>query len=198
MNIIFDLGGVVFDWSPKDLIDRVTDNEKEKELLLEHLLEHSDWIELDRGTITTEEVVQRTIKRSGLKQELIEDIFTNASNVLSLKSDTVKIIEDISGTEHKLYVLSNMHDQYARSLTADFNFWHHFDGIVFSCDVKMVKPERDIYHHILDKYNLTPENTIFIDDTMPNINTACDIGIDGLLFTDPAALKDELIKKGVL
>lgn len=194
MNIIFDLGGVVFNWNPTNLINRITNNNEEKDLLIKYLFEHDDWNKLDQGTITKEDVIKKTIKRSGLDRSIIENIFKNIPGELIPKTETVNLIEELSKTEHNLYVLSNMQSDIAKILTKNYHFWHHFKGIVFSCDVKMIKPNRDIFDHILSKYDLKPEDTIFIDDTKNNTDSAKNLGISTIHFLNPNQLRSELKK----
>ncbi len=198
MNVIFDLGGVVFDWNPQNLINRVTKNREEKTLLKKHLFDNSDWVKLDQGVITNEEVIKNTIKRSGLNRKLIEDVFKNVPCELSPKPETIKIIEELGKTDNNLYVLSNMHQDIAESLTRDYDFWSNFKGIVFSCDVKMVKPNSDIYEFILREYNLKPSDTIFIDDTRINLDEAEKHGISTIHFNNPDQLRSELVKLEVI
>lgn len=198
MNIIFDLGGVVFNWNPQNLINRVTQKNEEQILLKKHLFENSDWVKLDRGVITNEEVITNTMERSGLNRKLLEDIFINVPKELSPKVDTIKLIEELGKTDNNLYVLSNMHQDFAESLKKDYDFWFNFKGIVFSCDVKMVKPNSDIYEFILSKYNLKPSETLFIDDTKTNLDAAEKHGIDTIHFNNPDQLRSELIKLDII
>ena len=58
-----------------------------------------------------------------------------------------------------------------------FPILKEFDGIVYSAPIKMVKPNEDIYRYILSKYQLKPEECLFIDDTKPNLATAARFGI---------------------
>jgi len=198
MNIIFDLGGVVFDWNPSNLIDRVTDNQITKDLLLKHLLKHSDWVDLDQGIVTTKKVIENTKNRSGIDITIIENLFKNIPKELIPKQKTLNLLREIYNTEHHLYVLSNMHPDSAKSLTENYSFWNYFRGIVFSCDIKMIKPNKNIFNYIISKYDLEIENTIFIDDTKENISTAKELGLKTILFDNPDQLRSELTKLKII
>ncbi|MGL1892532.1 MAG: HAD family phosphatase [Spirochaetaceae bacterium] len=198
MNIIFDLGGVVFDWNPDKLVNENVKDGLEKSALYSSLFEHNDWIELDRGTIEKESVVLRASKRSGLEKELISKILDCVPKALTPIQGTIDLFDEIKNSGHKLYVLSNMHLESAQSLLENNSFWHKFDGIVFSSNVKMVKPEKNIYHYIIDRYKFDTNKTIFIDDTKVNLDVAQDFGINTIHFKSPDQLKAELIKKGVI
>jgi putative hydrolase of the HAD superfamily len=64
-------------------------------------------------------------------------------------------------------------------------FWDVFDGIVISSRIKMVKPEIQIYEHLLNRYQLQPVDTVFIDDLQENLAAASSIGIQTIKFIDP-------------
>ena len=55
--------------------------------------------------------------------------------------------------------------------------FRHFEGEIISCEVGLIKPEREIYTLLLERYNLDPEQTIFIDDRKPNVEAAAEVGI---------------------
>lgn len=197
-NIIFDLGGVVFNWKSHKLIERLFENEEIKNGIKKHLLQHPDWIELDRGTLSKETAILRTQKRSGLDIEVIDQFLSAVPESLTPKDDTFEIIDQLIKQQRKLYVLSNMHFEFARYLESEHNIWDSFIDIVYSCDVLMVKPNRDIYELILKRNSLKAEETLFIDDTQVNLDMAESLGIKTHLFTTAERLKEELISLSLL
>jgi len=60
----------------------------------------------------------------------------------------------------------------------------YFDGVLFSADVKYLKPQKEIYLTLLERFGLKPEECFFIDDMQENINGAADCGMDGYCFSD--------------
>jgi putative hydrolase of the HAD superfamily len=71
-------------------------------------------------------------------------------------------------------------------------FWDVFDGIVISSRIKMVKPEIQIYEHLLNRYQLKPGDTVFIDDLQENLAAASSIGIQAIRFTNSAKCRRAL------
>ena len=65
-----------------------------------------------------------------------------------------------------------------------FPILKEFDGIVYSAPIKMVKPNDDIYKHILNKFNLVASECLFIDDTKTNLTAAARFGIHTFHFND--------------
>ncbi len=68
-----------------------------------------------------------------------------------------------------------------------------FDGIVISCRIQKVKPEIEIYEHLLTEYQLEATETIFIDDTSENLAAASSIGIQTIKFVDPPQCRQDLV-----
>ena len=74
----------------------------------------------------------------------------------------------------------------------------YFDGIVVSGNENTRKPFPKIYQIILDRYKITPEKSVFIDDRFENISGAELMGIQGIHFKNPFQLKNDLLKLGIL
>jgi putative hydrolase of the HAD superfamily len=69
---------------------------------------------------------------------------------------------------------------------------------VISARVKMIKPEPAIFRHMLDQFQLDPQETVFIDDLSANIEAAAQFGIHTIHFTSPAQCRKALVKLGCL
>ncbi len=192
MNIVFDLGGVVFDWQPEAIISHFFDDEGERSLVRKKVFQHRDWIELDRGTLPLPDAADRGATRTGLSRQHIERLLEAVPSFLVPIDATFDLIRGLGDTEHRLFVLSNMHLASAAHLEASYDIWEMFDGIVFSCRVKMVKPERQIYEHLLNHHDLEPTDTVFIDDVAENLSAAKALGIRTLQFLDPLQCEREL------
>lgn len=92
-----------------------------------------------------------------------------------------------------MYVLSNMHHASIDYLQNEFSIWNMFDGIVVSCRIQKVKPEIEIFEHLLDEYQLATTETVFIDDTRENLTAASSLGIRTVRFLDPSQCRSDLI-----
>jgi 2-haloacid dehalogenase len=78
-----------------------------------------------------------------------------------------------------------------------YPFLHWFDGVVVSGTEKMRKPFPEFYKVLLDRYNVKPRETLFIDDNLRNINAAKELGIDTIHFSTSEKMKEELENKGI-
>ncbi len=97
-----------------------------------------------------------------------------------------------AGEDLHLYYLSNMSVPYARALEARGLFLPWFEGGIFSGDVKVVKPERAIYALLAERFGLDPAQTIFIDDSVANVEAARHFGWHAIHCTSTHALPTQL------
>ena len=97
--------------------------------------------------------------------------------------------EDIRKSGEGIYLLSNISTGFAENYqnTQWINkLFSNFDGFVFSGVAELVKPNREIFEHILGKFGLVAEECLFIDDNAANIEGAKAVGIQTYLFDGDA------------
>jgi putative hydrolase of the HAD superfamily len=198
MNIIFDLGGVVVTWKPEQFVQNFTDDLKIQDNLLSKLIRHPDWIELDRGTLTLSDAINRCSERTGLSPELIKRFMKRLPPSLIPIAETIEIMHSLKNKGHSLFCLSNMHADPINYLEKTYTFLNIFNGVVVSCRINLVKPDPEIFKHILKVYNLEPAQTVFIDDSPANIEAAGDLGIKTILFKDAGRCLNELESMGLI
>lgn len=192
MNIVFDLGGVVFRWQPEDIIRHFFDDLDQQNIVRSEIFSHSDWLELDRGTIEPDQAIIRGAARTGLPRHKIEELLNAVPQFLTPIEETIELIRTVHGLNNKLFVLSNMHRVSASYLEKKHKIWDLFDGVVFSSRIQMIKPEIEIYEHLLSKYGLVATETVFIDDVSENLTAASTLGIRTILFEDANSCKQDL------
>ena len=190
-NIVFDLGGVLF--------------ARDKSKCTPELLEFFSflraprmplfWEEYDRGTSTLEEVTAIS-GMTGRPVETCAAVLRLAVDLQEPVKPTERLVGDLKAAGYRLYVLSNMSREFIDFLRR-FPVYGLFDGEVVSCEEHTVKPEPRIYEILLERYGLTPSETLFIDDREMNIEAAAALGIHGFVFDhrDPDAACDALRRR---
>ena len=183
MNLVFDLGGVVFTWEPEQLIQKIFSDYNARQRVREDIFQHADWAELDRGTLDREEAIQGAILRTGLPTADVEALLYRIPDLLVPIPETLNLLQHLKDkTSHKLFVLSNMHLASIHYIEQMYSFWDLFDGIVISGVVGMIKPEPEIFRLILDRYDLYAPETLYLDDNPENILAARRQGIQSVHF----------------
>jgi putative hydrolase of the HAD superfamily len=211
MNVVFDFGAVVFTWRPLDLVgeffpDRAATTAQAGHLAHE-VFGHADWQAFDRGTATTEEVIDRTVQRLGLNRQALATLVGEIGERLVPMPESVALLTRLhalraqqranGGEPLSLYYLSNMPVPYARTLERLHPFLQAFDGGIFSGDVLLIKPEPAIYQLLQTRYALEPAKTVFIDDLLGNIDAARTQGWQGIHFKNAAQVAQELQAVGL-
>jgi putative hydrolase of the HAD superfamily len=191
-NVIFDLGGVVLDWNPAAIV-ALFEPLPERQAALRHaLFGHADWRLFDRGTLTEPELIQRLQTRLGSTRAEVEAILEAIRNSLVEKPETLELIRTLQRRGTPLYCLSNMPATIYTHLRQRHRFWDVFNGIVISGEVQMMKPEPEVFIHLLATFGLRAEESVFIDDLPANIESARQVGLHAICFKDAAQCRREL------
>ncbi len=110
--------------------------------------------------------------------------------------DTLRLIDDLAVSDTALAILSNAPSSMGRLV--EVQPWAAaFDQLFFSGDLGLLKPDREIYHHLLDSLGAVPAEVAFLDDRADNIAGAIDTGIRGFVFTNAAQARRDLCSIGV-
>lgn len=101
--------------------------------------------------------------------------------------------------EHGLQtgILSNMGDSVLESIAQSFAWIEDFDVLIWSFEHRLAKPEPAIYELLLERLGTVPEETLFLDDKLENIEAARQLGIRGLQFSTVDQLREDLISSGL-
>jgi len=186
------LGGVVLDWNPDSILERYYADEESRATLKSVMFQHPDWLLMDRGVILESEMVDRVRQRTPRSPVELAGLLQAVRESLAPKPDTVALIDRLAQRGVALYCLSNMPATTFAYLRERYDLWSVFRGIVISGEINMMKPEREIFEHLLTRYELTARDTIFIDDHEPNIQAAAQLGIKTVWFRDARQCEAEL------
>jgi putative hydrolase of the HAD superfamily len=191
-NVVFDFGGVLVRWQPEAVIASFYADEASRALMREAVIRHPDWVEIDRGTLQEDDAIERFALRMDRPTAEMRDLMQHVKDSLTPMTETVALLEELAARGVPLYGLSNMSVPFFALLKSRYGHWGHFRGIVVSAEVGLVKPEPAIFHHLAERYGLEPAETVFIDDHLPNIESARRLGFRTIHFVDAAQCRREL------
>lgn len=197
-NIIFDLGGVVLDWNPRDfLLDHFL-NRRAEDIVYDLTFGSETWQALDRGELTREEGNRRMLAEAAQcgRTFEVQAVIDEWESLLRTKKTTIKIMCKLKLAGYRLYYLSNIAaDTFAHIQERDF--FPLFDGGIASCDVHINKPDPQIYIKLMEQYGLAYDETIFVDDSRENAQAAYNLGITGILYKNRKSFARALTACGI-
>jgi putative hydrolase of the HAD superfamily len=204
MKIVFDFGGVLFNWHPVSMLQReiphVAHNAAEAVHWVAQIFQgyHGDWGDFDRGAVQVDELVQRIHRRTGLAEADIRTVIDGVPRELQPLPDTVALLRRLHEQGSELFYLSNMPEPYAQHLLASHDFLQCFRDGVFSARVGHNKPERAIYEIAAQRFGAQPQELFFMDDHVPNVEAAQALGWHAVPFTSAAQVEQVLRERGLL
>lgn len=191
--VILDLGNVVLDWNVDRILDSLNLEAEESRLLRTELFSHQDWLDMDHGKESESTIVSKVCDRSDLSSAVVEGALLAAKNSLAPIEESIALMQEISDKGIKMHCLSNMSRE-TYSHIKDHDLFDMFLGIVISGIEGCMKPNDDIFHLTLERFELDPSETLFIDDSLPNIETAKRLGMHGFHFKRSQGCYRELRK----
>jgi putative hydrolase of the HAD superfamily len=191
-HVVFDLGGVLLTWNPDDILSGLFPDAGVRARVKEAVFQHNDWHELDRGTFSEEEATRRFIERTGRPAVEIERLMVRTMEYLQPMPESMEIVDHLMHAGVGVYGLSNMRARSLAYIRSRFEFLQKFRGMVASCEVGLLKPERAIYDYLANQYRIAPQETVFIDDHQPNVDGARQAGLHAIWFRSAADCRRQL------
>src|SRR6185369_3595251 len=148
--------------------------------------------EMDRGTLDDEAAIRRFAARTGRAPEEMAAFLQHVRESLTPIPAMVALVRELVARGVPVYGLSNMATKTFAWLRSQHELWGMFDGIVISAHIRMMKPDAEIFEHILREYGLVATETVFIDDHRPNVDAARRLGFHTILFQSPQQCAAEL------
>lgn len=181
-TIIFDIGNVLMDWHFKTYIEGLLKDDNLVEKVTGAIYGTGYWDLLDFGA-DAEEVFGRMIEAEPDYEREIRLVLDRVGECMDKKEYAIPWIGSLKERGYKVLYLSNYSEFVMNAKPEVLDFLPLMDGGLFSCYVGMIKPDPLIYQRICRDYELLPEECIFIDDRLENVQAAVDCGMKGLHFT---------------
>ena len=197
--VIFDLGGVLLDWNPRHLYRKLFDGD---EVAMEAFLTDvctSEWNERQDAGRPFDQAIAELASRHADKVPLIRAWRERFGEMIAGTLEaTVEILGELKARGVPIYALTNWSAETFASQRERFALLRLFDGIVVSGEERCMKPDPRIFRILLDRYGISAEESVFIDDNPKNAQAAAALGIHGIHFRSAAELRGELASLGLL
>ena len=184
-NIIFDMGGVLVDYTADNATWHYTDDPEIVREIHNVMFCSQEWMALDLGSITDEQAIMRILPRlsSGKVRELAKATFEHWHEYNNVaRPGMEQIVRALKTRGQRVYILSNV----SRRLTDTYKdvvpASDQYDGAFFSGEVLALKPQPIIYQMFFERFGLNPADCFFIDDVQDNVEASIRCGMDAWWF----------------
>ena len=197
--VIFDVGGVLFQWSPRFLYERLIDDDRALDAFLREVVTHDWHFQHDLGRPFAETSAE-LIERFPEHRALIEAWGPRFNDSVGGPMEGVaRIVEELDEAGVALFAITNFSGEFWPPFRAtDAALFDRFRDIVVSGDERLAKPDPAIYRLALDRFGLGAGEALFVDDRAENVAGAEAAGMIGHVFVDAAGLRRDLVQFGLL
>jgi len=203
LRIVFDFGGVLFNWQPVALVRRYLPRHATDASAVDGLVAGvfqgfgGDWAQFDRGVLDAPELVRRIVARTGLPGDDVAALVDGVPPSLTPKPDSVDMLLRLSATGVPLHFLSNMPLPYAEHLDRTHpELMRHFASGLYSWRARLIKPEAALYELASRHFDAAADRLVLLDDMSANVEAAHACGWKALRFTDARSCERALRANG--
>lgn len=196
-TIIFDIGNVLADFTWEEHYRSFGYDDAMVKRIADATVRHPMWNENDKGVISIEEIIQAFVDADPEIEQDIRRVLDNVKTIVSRNDYAIPWIQDLKNKGYRTLYLSNFSEKAETECAYALDFIPYMDGGILSYQEKVIKPMPEIYEILIKRYNLAPEECIFIDDTPANLVGAEKFGIHTIHFQNQAQAIEELRKMGV-
>jgi len=196
-NIIFDFGGVLIDWNPRYFYKDVFSDTQEMEYFLSDIwspqwnMKHDAGFSFSEITHELQELYPKYRNEIEMYQQNWEIMIKGEI------SENTQLLNPLK-SKYRLFGLTNWSAEAFPVIYHKYEFFKVFEGIVVSGEEKVVKPGKEIYQLLINRYGLLANESLFIDDSLKNIETANDLGFSTIHINGTQSLKAQLMSLGLI
>ncbi len=192
-KFLFDLGNVFFDWNPEKILKPIFNDDERMNFFINNISFPLLDTRCDAG-ITIEIAVNDAIKKFPDFENEIKLYYPNHGNMVGgFFQKTVDIFYKVKELNYPCYILSNWSAETYEGMEEKYPFLNDFEGKIISGRDFLIKPDPAIYELAISRFDLVPQETLFIDDRLDNIEAAQKLNFQTIHLTDPSLIQ-ELIK----
>ncbi|MFA9378588.1 MAG: HAD family hydrolase [Lachnotalea sp.] len=191
-TIIFDIGMVLADFRWQKYIEEFNFSSEVNEVISNAMVLSEAWGEFDRSLLSDEEILNLFIKNAPEYKSEIIQVFENIGNAIVTYDYTKTWIRELKQNGYKVYILSNYPKKTYDLTRKQLDFIEECDGTLFSFEVKLIKPEIEIFKTLTNKYNINAQESVFLDDNKNNIEAAKQLGFKTIHFSTRKSALEEL------
>ncbi len=197
-TIVFDLGGVLIDWNPRHLYEKIFFDLDEMEYFLKEVcsLDWNSHMDVDKSFL---DGIDELVPKFPQYEEQIRAYYPRWDEMISgVFQGAVEILRELKEAGYPLAALSNWSSETFPLVKDQYEFLSWFTPLVISGHIGYKKPDPEPFQILLHELNLNAGDCIFIDDIEDNIQEARRQGFEAIQFSSPEQLRADLVDLGLI
>ncbi len=191
-NIILDIGDVLVKSNYHEFFLNKGFDEKTISRLENATFFSPVWKELDRGVWDFSQITDGFVKNDPELEEQLRTVFNDMSGFIKVFPYAVDWVRSLKESGLKVFCLSNISAKICDDCAEELEFLKYVDGKILSYEERLIKPDPEIYKRLLERYDLSADECIFIDDIERNVNAAKGLGMHGIVFHNKSQAENEI------
>lgn len=193
-NIIFDIGNVLTDFRWTDFLRDKGFSEEMIARIAKASVQNVLWREVDRGVWSWEKLMQAFIAEDTEIADELHRAFDNMQDIVTIREYAIPWVKELKSKGYRVWYLSNFSRKIEIECEGALAFRRDMDGGILSYQDQLIKPDEAIYQLLLKRYDLAAQESVFLDDTVENIEAAERLGIYGIVFQNKEQATEELAR----
>ena len=194
MKFLFDLGGVFFDWDPNYYFINIFEDQLEREYFLNKICNDAWNIQQDAGRSINDAEIE-LIPQFPKYEKQIKMYYANHRKMIkAIFKESIAVLDYLKKNDYQCYVLSNWSAETFKGMIDDYPFLKKFDGLLISGEDKLIKPDPAIYQLAIKRFNLDPQECVFIDDKLENVEAAKKLNFNIIHLINPKTIEVDIKK----
>ena len=185
-NLIFDFGNVLVDIDSRSLMMEYFKGDPDALAGFWRIRSNPDFVnECDRGDQPFADTIRKYQALNPEYTAALQYFVDNCEReVTGVKEGMGQLLKTLKENGYKLFGLTNWGDIIYKIIDR-YAIFDLLDGMVISCEERLIKPDRAIYRCLTERYALNPSECLFTDDKQINVDGAEAAGMNAILFTSP-------------
>lgn len=197
-SVVFDVGGVLYQWHPRHLYAKLIDDPDQLDWFLANVVTLEWHFQHDEGRACADTTAE-LIERFPAYRELIEAYDPRwLETIPGPVPGMIELVDELVANGVPLYAITNFSHEFWPRFRATAPVFRYFRDIVVSGEERLVKPEQRIFELAMQRFGLAPGEALFVDDRADNVAASEAAGMVGHHFMSADGLRAHLVELGLI
>lgn len=192
-TVVFDIGMVLVYFRWRELFADLGFEGDKFDKITEATVHNPWWNIFDKGGMSVEEIIDKYAESVPEYKDDIAKIYDHGDQFIILYDYAIPWIRELKERGYKVYILSNWSEPvYEANKDTHLRFLKDVDGEIISYREGMIKPDKEIYQLLCNRFTINPAEAVFLDDNIANVKAAKEFGMNTIHFMNYEQARAEL------